>query len=387
VGEVYYGIDDDDPSTRMTSEGGDDYSAEIDSNTLTEGPHTIFVKAINGTGLETVVSIQVDVDRNSPMVMLTSQGGVASGDFFVSAIVEDPYLNESAIYCVVDDDLEASRGYLLTRVDDHFEIHMDTTGIPDGDHVFRVWAFDRWGSSNKSHGEGMLVDNSPPVIDLRSEGGVQSGLYILRVEITEPNIDALSVEVTVGDDDPIGMVNDGEEWSWRVATPSYPNGELLIQVDAADTLGHTATQTIILTVDNRADLVISDVDWTKRTVVEGDRLDAKVTVRNDGTANATDFKIVIVEEGRALATTKVSKSLGPGTSSTYTVSWEAKGQGERSLSIQVDPDDTVDELNEDDNIWGGTQDISVEEDTPGPGALMAMCALLLAFLLFMGRRG
>ncbi|MCK5415423.1 MAG: hypothetical protein KAJ35_08575, partial [Thermoplasmata archaeon] len=88
AGEVYYGVDDEDPSTKMTDMGEGDFQADIDTTPLTDGPHTIYVKAINGTGQEVIESIQIDIDTNSPHVVLTSEGGVASGDFLVTATVE-----------------------------------------------------------------------------------------------------------------------------------------------------------------------------------------------------------------------------------------------------------------------------------------------------------
>jgi len=386
AGEVYYGVDDDDPSIRMTDKLGGYFQATIDVASLTEGPHILYVKAINTTGVATIGSLEVDVDRNSPQVVLTSPGGVASGDFLVTATAEDPYLNESAVYCVLDDDLEASRDYAMTRVDDHFEITIDTTAISDGDHVFRIWAFDLWGSYNKSQGDGMVVDNTAPVIDITSDGGVQSGTYIIRVAITEPHLLALSVMVTVGDGDPEVMNHESEIFSWVVDTTVHPNGDLVFKVDASDTGGYSASGTITITVVNMADLVISDVEWSGNSVEDGEKLQAKVTVRNDGSMNATGFKIVIVEDGKVLATTTVTVPLDPGASSTYTVEWTAKGSGKRTLSVQVDPEDAVTEIDEDDNTWPQTHELKVEEASPGPGVVLAMSALALAMLVIWRRR-
>jgi hypothetical protein len=389
AGEVYYGVDEDDPTTKMTDKGGGAYQASIDVDSLTEGPHTIYVKAINSTGSSTVISINVDVDRNSPQVVLTSAGGDASGDFLVTATVEDPYLNQSAVYFVVDDDLEASRDYVLTRVDDHFEILFDTTVLPDGDHSIRIWAFDIWGSFNKSHGEGMVVDNTPPVIEITSEGGMQSETYILRVTVTEPNLLALSVNVTVGDDEPMGMDREGEEFIWNVDTTAHPNGDLVLKVDAADAFGHTASETITITIDNKADLVITDVEWSDDAIKDGKYLKATVTVRNDGSVDAVGFKIVVTEDGEVLATTEVTDPLEPGASTNYPVDWTVQGAGKRTFSVEVDPDDAVPEVNEDDNVWPETQEVKVTkqgEDSPGPGAILATSALLLALLVIWRRR-
>ncbi|MCK5251320.1 MAG: hypothetical protein KAQ96_00165 [Thermoplasmata archaeon] len=381
AGEVYYGVDDEDPSTIMTDLGEGDFQADIDTTPLTDGPHTIYVKAINGTGQEVIESIQIDIDTNSPHVVLTSEGGVASGDFLVTATVEDAYLDETAIYCVIDDDLEASRGYVLTRVDDHFEITIDTTAFPDGGHFFRIWAFDLWGSYNKSQADGMVVDNTPPVIEITSDGGLQSGTYVLRATVTDPNLLGQSVEVTVGGEDSMGMTEEADDWTWMVDTTTHPNGDLVLKVEASDSQGHTASQTITITVINMADLVISDVEWSDISIMDGENLQANVTVRNGGSVSATGFKIVIAEDGNVLATTLVTVPLDPGASSDYTVEWTAKGIGKRTLSVQVDPDDAVPEVDEDDNTWSQTHEVKVEEESPGPGVVLAISAITLAMMV------
>jgi MYXO-CTERM domain-containing protein len=390
AGEVYFGVDDDDPSTKMTDKGGGDFQAIIDVTILAEGPHTLFIKAINSTGSSITVSLDVDVDRNSPRVILTSKGGMASGGFLVTATVSDPYLNESAVYCVVDDDLEASRGNVLTRVDgDNFEITIDTTTYPDGGHSIRVWAFDIWGSYNKSQGDGMDVDNTPPVIEITSDGGVVSGTYVLWATVTDANLFGPSVNVTVGSEDPLGMTEEGEAWSWIVDTIAHPNGDLVLKVEASDISGYTASTEITITVKNLADLVVTDVEWSADAVDKGRVLEALVTVRNDGSLNASGFKVVMVEDGEILVTTVATEPLDPGASSSYPLVWTTKGSGKRTLSIQVDPDDTVEELNEDDNTWSQTHEVKIEEqeESPGPGVVLAMSALALTMLAARRRRG
>jgi len=382
TGEVYYGVDDDDPSTMMTDLGEGDFQADIDTTPLTDGPHTIYVKAINSTGQETITSIQVDIDMNSPHVVITTEGGVASGGFLVTAIVEDAYLDETAIYCVIDDDLEASRGYVLTHVDDHFEITIDTTAFPDGDHFIRIWAFDIWGSSNKSQGIGMYVDNTAPIIEFLSEGGVQSGTYLLRTTVTDTQLDGLNVTVAIGDSVPLGMDEGASERTFEVDTTQFDNGDLVLTVVAPDLLGHTATESITITVDNRPDLSVSDVEWSEAKIKNGQTVEVNVTVRNVGHVAASGFKVAIMEDDVVLASFDVTQPLAVDETTVVTIEWTAEVAGNRVLCILVDPDDTVEEYDEDDNKWSVDHQLEVEadkekeEDSPGPGAVLAVSVLV-----------
>jgi hypothetical protein len=395
-GEVYYAIDDDDPSTVMTDLGGGAFGAEIDTTTLTDGPHKIYVKAVNSTGADVIVFIEVDIDTASPSVVMTTPGGKASGDYLIEGIIEDAYLNESAIYLVVDDDLEASRGNVMTRVDDHFEIVIDTTAYAEGGHMVRIWAYDLWGSYNKSGGEGMFVDNTAPTIDILSEGGVHSGIYLLRAELTDVHLDGLNVTVAIGDDEPMGMDEGTGERTFQVDTTRYDNGDLVLVIVAPDLLGNTATDSITITVDNRPDLSISDVEWSLAKAKKGETVEANVTVQNDGDVNASGFKVAILENGSVLASFDVAEPLAAGESAIYTIVWTVDGSGERILSVQVDPDDSVGEYDETDNAWSETHPFEVtkeeekekeEDDSPGPGAVLAISGLLaVTLVLVRGRR-
>lgn len=386
-GAVYYGIDDDDPDTTMTDAGGGVFQVDIDMSGLAEGPHTLYVKAVNSTGTSTVVSIAVDVDRNSPMVVLTCEGAIVAGDFLVTAEVSDPYLNESAIYCVFGDDLEASRDNVLARVGDHYEFTVDTTALPDGNYHLRVWAFDLWGSFNKSIGTGLVVDNTAPSVQITSGGGAHSGSYALDATVEDPHLDGTSIKAYVGADGPVAMQGGGSSWSLQIDLTAYPNGELVIVVEASDLPGSSSTEEITITVDNRPDLRVSFVDWGRTKLKRGEMLTVNASVINDGLVAASGFGVAIIREGEVLGTVTVPGPLEPGGVTTALVEWEVDGKGSFEIIIQVDHDDTVIEFNEDDNVYTEPQTIVVTEkegDSPGPGAVVAVVVLTIVAL---ARRG
>jgi len=389
-GEVYYWVDED-PSTAMTDAGGGVYQADIEVAELAEGPHTIYLKAVNTTGAFTVASIPVDVDRDSPMVTLTSEVGSVSGDILITADVSDPYLNESAIYCVVDDDLEASRDYLLSRVDDQYEITLDTTVFPDGDHMVRIWAFDLWGSFNKSVGTGMVVDNTPPTVTITSEDGMHSGAYHLQADVSDAHLDFLSVVARVGMDGPSQMDGDGPSRSLDIDLRPYDNGELVIQVDASDTLGNSRTGSITIIVDNKPDLVAVDAEWAQDSADAGQTVSLTVTVRNDGDAPAQGFTVGLFDGDTLLASTVINDSLVPEESRGFSISWVVEGKGTRDLSVRVDTDDDVKEYRETNNDIPDVQSFQVtrkkdDGESPGPGSSAVALAMALMVVAVRWRR-
>ncbi len=150
---------DDDGSYQEMDDAGAFWAVVLDMRSYADGPHTLYVKAWNTTGVTAVASLDLDVDNHSPSVAPITTHGTAWGDFVFEGEAEDAYLNESAVYCLVDGDEAASRANLMSRTGDRFRIALDTTQLDDGDHLFRVWAFDLWGNSNKSQAVSVLVSN------------------------------------------------------------------------------------------------------------------------------------------------------------------------------------------------------------------------------------
>lgn len=383
-GEVYYYVDVG-PEEMMDDPHDGTYRALIDADELADGPHTIYVWAYNTTGEKAIATQDLVVDNHSPEVHVTSEGGLVSGEILVTGTAEDVYLNESAVYCVVDDDIEAGKSNVMTRVDDHFEFTLNTTKYADGDHHVRVWAYDQWGSNNTSQAIDLEIDNTPPAVELLSDTGKQTGTYMLRVRVVDPHLDG--VNASVGGGLPEGMTGPGDEWTLDIDTTALDDGEVEIVVEAVDTLGNPTVYTFSITAANTPDLEIVNVAWDRTEVKLGKTLGVTVTVRNNGSVDVVGFKVAIVEGGEVLEDLNVTTPLAPGGVEDYVVVWKTKGPGKHRLSVQVDPGDEIAESDETDNAWPLESDIAVQEvdENPGPGALLALLGLL-GLGLYLGRR-
>jgi archaellum component FlaF (FlaF/FlaG flagellin family) len=186
--EAYYGIDTDDPAEmeKMDDAGGD-FNSHVILSGLEDGPHTIHVLVYNTTGATATGSVDIDVDHYSPDVGAITNHSTVYGDFVFKGTATDAYLNESAVYCMIDNDETAARSNAMTKVGDHFEFTIDTSTLEDGEHLVRIWAHDLWGNHNKSHAVVLFVSNKP-------------NLVITAVEWTKTKVEAgqdVVVEVTV----------------------------------------------------------------------------------------------------------------------------------------------------------------------------------------------
>lgn len=169
-GDMAYGVamwsmdEDDDGSYQEMDDAGAFWAVVLDMRSYADGPHTLYVKAWNTTGVTAVASLDLDVDNHSPSVAILTGHGTAWGDLLFEGEAEDVYLNESAVYCLVDDDEVASKTNAMTRAGDRFQVTLDTTLLDDGDHLLRVWAFDLWGNSNKSQAVNVFVSNAANLV-------------------------------------------------------------------------------------------------------------------------------------------------------------------------------------------------------------------------------
>jgi len=289
-GSAYYGVDTVEEGAMVEmNDAGAHYEKRIELEGLEDGPHTIYVKAFNSTGVSAVESVVLDIDNHSPVVEATTDNGPVYGDFVFRGKAVDPYLNESAVYCMIDDDEISAKDNPMTRVGDHFEFIIDTTGLTDGEHIARIWAHDMWGNSNKS----------------------------------------------------------------------------------------TA---VVLFVSNKANLVITAVDW-KKTKVEVDQdVVVVVTVMNQGGTAASGFKVGIMDGDKVVASTKVEETLASGDTIDVTVKWSLGEDGSREVSLRVDTGDAIEEGNENDNEWSESLKVTFEGGAPGFGAILAALAVVVASL-------
>jgi hypothetical protein len=164
-GACFYGVDTDEQGSMIEmDDNGAAYFVHIDLTGWEDGPYTLYIRAFNTTGETAEDSVVIDVDNNSPFVEAITNHSTIYGDFVFEGMAEDPYLNESAVYCMIDDDETAARSRPMTKVGDHFEYTLDATALSDGEHLVRVWAHDLWGNSNKSTAVVLFVSNKANLV-------------------------------------------------------------------------------------------------------------------------------------------------------------------------------------------------------------------------------
>jgi hypothetical protein len=376
--------------TALDNQGGGVYTYALDTTTMEDGDTEITILAIDLVGFEAEGGpLVLEVDNTAPVSRILTEGGNVTDVITVEATVTDAYLNSTAVYLVINGDDDNST--MMTPVDGKgkYELVIDTRDWMDGSWELRVWAEDMWGMSARSPAVYMEVDNHEPVIRFVSTGGTKWGNYQIRANVTDPNLNRSCVKVMVGDGEPVQMKAKDEYWYYDIKTTDYPDGTLNLMVMACDTKGHMNTgEMMMVMVSNRADLEIVSVDWATMDLELGEKAKVQVAVRNNGHTTVKGYIVEATTGGKTLASESESTGIQPGKVHTYTLEWKTKSTGDQIVRLEVDPGNTVDEVDETNNHYE-QQTISVSEggsSVPGMGAVLAVVAVMAALSTLVRRR-
>lgn len=269
-GTVMWSMDlDDDGAYQGMDDSGAFWAVVLDMRAYPDGPHTLYVKAWNTTGVTAVASLDLDVDNHSPSVAPVTEHSTAWGDFVFEGEAEDVYLDESAVYCLVDDDEVASRANVMARSGDRFRITFDTTQLDDGDHLFRVWAFDLWGNSNKSQAVPVFVSNRANLViesvDWRSTSVSAGDEAVAKVTVRNAGgTAATGFDVAIVEGDKVRAKK-------VVSDTLEPGGTMTVKVGWS--LGEEGKRDVTLRLDT--DNVVDEGSETDNTWSETQSLDFK----------------------------------------------------------------------------------------------------------------
>ncbi|MFC8128459.1 CARDB domain-containing protein [Streptomyces sp. NPDC057302] len=144
----------------------------------------------------------------------------------------------------------------------------------------------------------------------------------------------------------------------------YADVQLKIFSNSSGYAGQAAEFQVMGTPAPNPDLVVSDLGWEPAQPSESDAISVNATVRNTGSA-ASGATTVSVSLGGTVAGSAAVPALGAGESAVVKVGIGKRAQGSYTVSAVVDPSDTVDEQNDDNNSRTAEGKLTVGQ-SPGP---------------------
>ncbi|WP_327350949.1 CARDB domain-containing protein [Streptomyces sp. NBC_01304] len=147
-------------------------------------------------------------------------------------------------------------------------------------------------------------------------------------------------------------------------TGRYADVQLKIFSNSSGYGGQVAELQVMGTPAPNPDLTVSNLTWSPEQPSESDEIAVNATVRNTGNAAAA-ATTVNVSLGGTVAGSAAVPALAAGESKTVKVDIGKRPQGSYTVSAVVDPSDTVDEQNDDNNSLTAEAKLTVGQ-SPGP---------------------
>lgn len=144
----------------------------------------------------------------------------------------------------------------------------------------------------------------------------------------------------------------------------YADVQLKIFSNSSGYGAQAAEFQVIGTPAPNPDLTISNLTWNPAKPSESDETTVNATVRNTGSA-AAGATTVNVSLGGTVAGSAAVPALGAGESAVVKVGIGKRAQGSYTVSAVVDPSDTIDEQNDDNNSRTADEKLTVGQ-SPGP---------------------
>jgi hypothetical protein len=218
------------------------YEWNVDTNTFSNGQHTVNVTATDSNSKIGYMEIVVIVSNLPPTVAIISpiDSATVRGNVAVSLNVT----NASAIE------------YVLLRIDgtDYsnkssppYDWTVDTNLFLDGHRLINATAADIYG--RRAYAEVNVVVNNAPLVTITAPvaGANYQGLIIVSATIAGgANISFVQLWVN----GPLVSNITAEPYSWDIDTADYGDGPMTINVTAKDTVGRYAYQEISIVIDN-----------------------------------------------------------------------------------------------------------------------------------------
>ncbi len=205
--------------------------------------------------------------------------------------------------------------------------------------------------------------NRPPVCSITTPtaGATVEGVVSVMGNASDPdgNGTLVSVEVRIvrvggtydsGWNTAIGIA----PWDYLFDTSAVLNGQYQIQARSSDGESFSETASLLVTVDNPVqlwpDLYIAsgNITLSPTHIEAGDVVTITADVRNIGNVNATNVEVKFLRGTSQIGGIETIGLVAPGESRSTEVQWQAL-EGDHTISVEIDPANTIDELNEENN--------------------------------------
>jgi hypothetical protein len=164
-----------------------------------------------------------------------------------------------------------------------------------------------------------------------------------------------------------------------------PTDQSNYDVQVSVTLTVTGSTMLNITV-LQPDMAVNTLTFTpEKDVRAGDNVKIRVGIQNLGNGTAKGVKVILKIDEQEVKTWDEG-DLVNGQTKALTYVWKAQ-KGSHSFQATVDPGDTIEEIQEDNNNKAATLDVKKKKDEPTPSFEVALFLLSVVVLFFLMRNG
>jgi hypothetical protein len=246
-----------------------------DSGTLSDGEHTITVRAMDQAGHETTLEFPITVDNNPPeMAFVSPKPTIDYSGFMNIRISAFDSVGMDKVHIRLDDSKDPTEIFKSPETG-LYETSINTEDLSDGEHTVYADVYDnnKFVTSKKIN---FYTDNTGPDIDVVSPGELDFGEIIFKFNVTDINgvkmvllnIDSSGWrEITLAQltelestDDP-GEVIEVYSFNYIWSTTPEDNGRHFYVVKAIDSLDNEEIVTQEIMIDNVVKKVVKEPNY------------------------------------------------------------------------------------------------------------------------------
>ena len=241
------------------------------------------------------------------------------------------------------------------------------------------------GNSRKTSFTIEILDSMPPVVEISGPLSAEVNAKLnLSATACYDNVDELEdliLDWDFGDD----YANSNSIISGNYTNITYNKpGTYEVTLNVTDKSNNTASakKTIVITAP---DLVVISVEVSDSNPEKGEKIDVGALIENQGAVAAENFAVTLLIDDKEVESTEIL-FLGPGEETSVNFTWKAGSEGERTIEVYADKDNTTAEMKYDNNV----DDILVTvKDTTNYIPLIIVIVLIviaIAVFIFMKKK-
>lgn len=268
---------------------------ELDS--LTEGRHTLELKAVDINGLEgPPTALSFTVDKRSPATMIESHasGVYLSGKVEISGSVQDANGVQRLSFREKNRAAESHIKLKYNREKDVYEFQqkIDTEEYEDGPHDLIFTSTDLAGSQGIDSFLFFADNNAPQLQILSPTPDAELNQRILLAGIVRDSVGIKALSYSIGEQEREIELTPGDPyWAAELDLAEYPYGNLSLEVAAEDYAGNISSEKIRLRNSRESDLPQVTLSLPERIGVAEQSIDIAVAARDDDRLQALEYSL------------------------------------------------------------------------------------------------